>query len=117
MYFVKLLNEMSEKLQSKTIFIGSNGSNKKKYRVKKPWWNNDLALLSKEMREAEKDWNKCKHVMSNALKAIFVTKRKSFDREVQGAKGNIGLKCKRNCFMILTKISIPFGKRLVELAL
>ncbi|CAG2197390.1 unnamed protein product [Mytilus edulis] len=78
-------SEMSDKIPSKTIFVGGKQSNKK-YRNKKPWWNESLSKLWYEMCNAEKAWNKCKNMHQNQLKAIYVQKRKHFDSEVQKSK-------------------------------
>ena len=76
--------EMSDKLPSKTVVMGCNKS-KKKYRNRKPWWNEGLNKLWSDMCKAEKAWNKCnKH--KRELKTIYVQKRKCFDREVQKSK-------------------------------
>ncbi|VDI17339.1 Hypothetical predicted protein [Mytilus galloprovincialis] len=78
-------SEMSDKIPSKTIFVGGKQSNKK-YRNRKPWWNESLSKLWYEMCNAEKAWNKCKNMHQNQLKAIYVQKRKHFDSEVQKSK-------------------------------
>ncbi|CAG2217085.1 unnamed protein product [Mytilus edulis] len=78
-------SEMSDKIPSKTIFVGGKQSNKK-YRNKKPWWNESLSKLWYEMCNAEKAWNKCNNMHQNQLKAIYVQKRKHFDSEVQKSK-------------------------------
>ncbi|CAG2218028.1 unnamed protein product [Mytilus edulis] len=78
-------SEMSDKIPSKTIFVGGKQSNKK-YRNKKPWWNESLSKLWYEMCNAEKAWNKCNNMQQKQLKAIYVQKRKHFDSEVQKSK-------------------------------
>ena len=77
--------EMSDKLPSKTVVMGCNKS-KKKYRNRKPWWNEGLNKLWSDMCKAEKAWNKCNNKHKRELKTIYVQKRKCFDREVQKSK-------------------------------
>ncbi|CAG2255414.1 unnamed protein product [Mytilus edulis] len=78
-------SEMSDKIPSKTIFVGGKQSNKK-YRNRKPWWNESLSKLWYEMCNAEKAWNKSNSMQQKQLKAIYVQKRKHFDSEVQKSK-------------------------------
>ena len=78
--------EMFDKLPHKTVLMNGGESNKRR-RSAKPWWNDDLSYLWNETCLAEKHW--LNHKMSSGkreLRAIFISKRKLFNKNVQKAK-------------------------------
>jgi hypothetical protein len=83
---VTLKEEMQEKLAWKNINI-NNGVNNKRRRVKKPWWTDQLCVLWNSVCSAERDMLRSKNRSDKSKKRqIFLTKRKSFDRETQRCK-------------------------------
>ena len=81
--------EMFDKLPHKMVLMNGGESNKRTWSAK-PWWNDDLSYLWNETCLAEKRW--LNHKMSSGkreLRAIFISKRKLFDKNVQ--KQNVGI--------------------------
>ena len=77
---------MFDKLPHKMVLMNGGESNKRRWSAK-PWWNDDLSYLWNETCLAEKRW--LNHKMSSGkreLRAIFISKRKLFDKNVQKAK-------------------------------
>lgn len=79
-----LTNEMNNYLR----YTDSSKAVRKRYKNKKPYWNEDLNSLWVEMRDAEKKYTKCKgnkHV-KDCLRKTFVEKRNHFDKSLRQAE-------------------------------
>ena len=85
----------------------------KKCKNKKLRWNEGLDKLWIEMCKAEKTWNKCNdNRRSTDLKAIYVDKRKSFDREIQQCKRKYWLSMQEELLLESTKNQQQFWKKI-----
>ncbi|WAR24259.1 hypothetical protein MAR_037928, partial [Mya arenaria] len=84
--FLDILNsQMKTHLNPREINLNVN--NTKNKRVNKPWWNEDLSVEWKGVCVSEKLWLNCKiRSQKNLLKAIFMNKRKLFDKNVKRRK-------------------------------
>ena len=82
-----LKQEMTQKLECKTVKVHFSGTNNKRRKISKPWWNSDLTKAWNELCTLEKGWQICKITPRKAqLKRIFIAERKCFDHMVQKAK-------------------------------
>ena len=64
-----------------------NGTNNRKRRFKKQWWNNELTKKWNSVCIAEKDYVSSKNgILKTQLRITFVNKRKDFDKLVQKCK-------------------------------
>ena len=82
-----LKQEMTQKLECKTVKVHFSGTNNKRHKISKPWWNSDLTKAWNELCTPEKGWQICKLTSRKAqLKRIFIAERKCFDHMVQKAK-------------------------------
>ncbi|CAC5398041.1 unnamed protein product [Mytilus coruscus] len=86
--FVDIMhNEMNNKLESRVKVL--NGTNNKRRRFKKPWWNNKLTEKWNNVCEAEKNFLNSPHTCNTTkkeMRRIFIEKRKNFDKSVQQSK-------------------------------
>lgn len=80
-----LKSEMDRLLNPKEILPTSTTQRKKK-RTKKPWWNDNLSKLWKEMCIEERKWLKASGGDKKAQRPVFLAKRKLFDKHVQKYK-------------------------------
>ena len=83
--FIKIIkSQMSCHLNPKTITVNKC---RKKKRMKKPWWSEELTVLWEKMCKNERNWLKTKNSNDkNALKHTYVQSRKCFDKTVQKHK-------------------------------
>ncbi len=72
----------------------SGGCSNKHRRTGKPWWSEDLTLAWNNVCIKEKLWLRCNYSNGKkALKSMYVSERKHFDRLVQRAKRMYWFKC------------------------
>jgi len=81
----RVKNEMAEKLDNRTVRI-STAANNNYRRCRKKWWTNNLTELWTDMCKSEKAWLKHKGPGRKELKAVYTSKRRHFDRQVQRRK-------------------------------
>ena len=106
--------EMTEKLDSKTIKM-QNSSNNKKRKIAEPWWNDDYDLTAawNEMCMDEKNWLKSKHTSrKKELKRIYISKRKIFDKMVQRSKRSYWYKIQNDILNEADHENTVFWKRI-----
>ena len=83
---VKIVHDEMELKLNKLRTNVENGTNNKRRRMKKPWWNDDLTVLWNDVCKAEREWQKCTTRCKKDLRHVFAEKRKNFDRYSQRAK-------------------------------
>ena len=59
---------------------------KRKHRIKKPWWNDQLSEQCNKTCDAEKIWLGCTTQDKKKHRITFLNLRKQFDKDVQKAK-------------------------------
>ena len=80
-------SEMYYKLPHKTI--DPNMKCNKKFKHRKPWWNDNLSESWKILHAAEREWLKCNNRSTKTkLKHRYVNLRKQFDKNIQRYKRN-----------------------------
>ncbi|WAR20497.1 hypothetical protein MAR_002335 [Mya arenaria] len=84
--FLDILNShMTTHLNPREINLNVNNTNNK--RVNKPWWKKDLSVEWKGVCVSENLWLNCKiRSQKNLLKAIYMNKRKLFDKHIKRRK-------------------------------
>ncbi len=80
-----VIGEMNEKVEFKNLHI-RHDLNKRRKHVKKPYLNDNLTGVYKELRELDRRWSKAGGSHRLYIQRARTAKHKSLDREIQQAK-------------------------------
>lgn len=79
--FVNLKHLLIRKMELTCREVKHNVMNRRSHKCnRKPYWNDELQETWKRVCDAEKDWKRCESNAKRRLRAIFVQRRKDFDK-------------------------------------
>ena len=116
-FYDEMTSEVFNEMDKYIDFKIAGKSTRKKYKIHKPFWNDDLTLAWREMSEAEKTYRKCRHGTSHMrkLREEFLCKRKSFDKLLRSTERKFNRKKALEIEQINTSNPVEFWKHISSL--